>query len=419
MGFQDMFTGSFYYDPSGKILYIWLPDGSNPNGHNIEASVRDFIIPPTELQYIELHNLNFSHSNLSSKTAMLAVVNVFGKNWVVSDCSFTYGDLYGLAITGENHKIINNIANHNGNVGISINGSDAAHNWSIYPNRPPQNILLEGNQTSYNNYRKFDARWQAGGIKAAMFCNGITIYHHRAESNIGSGIWFDIACSNIRIEQCIVNNNLGGIAYEISDNAVIANNLVKQNMYQGIYVSASSGVYSLNNTVVQNGYGIVLHGMPRADHPTLENNTLRNNIISNSKWIDLVAFTGTGATGNSSDYNLYDGNLRISLTTNIDYKINYTNLSDFTRDTGQEVHSLNASPQFKNSTTGDYKLLTGSPAIDAGTNLVAGSISNKDLAGNTRIVDGRKTGEPIIDIGTYECSDALQLSAPKSLRVIE
>ena len=225
----DIFTGSFYYAHPENTIYLSLPDGSDPNNHQIEVSVRDYIIPPYDLQYIELHNLNFSHSNLSSKTTMLGMVNVFGQNWVISNCSFMYGDFAGLCITGVNHKIINNIANYNGNVGITINGSDAAHNWDRYPNRPPQNILLDGNETNYNNYRKFDPSWPAGGIKAATSCNGVTISRHRAESNIGAGIWFDLYSLNTRIERCVVNKNLVGIGYEISDNAVIANNLVTQN----------------------------------------------------------------------------------------------------------------------------------------------------------------------------------------------
>ena len=415
----DMYPGTFFYDQETKILYVQLPDGSDPNNHQIEVSVRDFIIPPNDLQYIEIRSLTFSHSNLSSKTIMLGMVNVFGGNWVISNCSFQYGDFVGLSITGENHKIINNIANYNGNVGIAISGSDAAHNWNRYPNRPPQNILLEGNQTNRNNYRKFDNSWQAGGIKAATSCNGVTISRHRAESNIGAGIWFDIYSLNTRIEQCIVSKNMVGIAYEISDNAVIANNLVTQNTSFGILVAASSGVSVFNNTVVQNGYSIVLHGMPREDHPTLQNNIVRNNIISESQFVDLIIYNNPSVTsGNTSDYNLFDENLRITYTSDTGYYPNYTTLSDFAKDTGHEVHSLNTLPKFKNSATGDYQILAGSPAIDTGTNLLTG-IGIKDLAGNTRIVDGRKTGNLVIDMGAYEYSSAQQISAPTSLRVVK
>ena len=247
---------------------------------------------------------------------MLGIVNVFGKNWVISNCSFMYGDFAGLSISGENHKIINSIANYNGNVGIAINGSDAAHNWNSYPNRSLQNILLDSNQTNYNNYRKFETSWQAGGIKAATSCNGVTVSRHRAESNIGAGIWFDIYCLNTRIEQCIVNKNLVGIGYEISDNAIIDNNLVTQNTYQGIFVAASSGVSIFNNTVVRNGYSIVLHGMPRQEHPTLENNMVRNNIISESQFVDFIIYNNlSAAMGNYSDYNLFDGNYKNYLYT--------------------------------------------------------------------------------------------------------
>jgi parallel beta-helix repeat protein len=418
-GISSMIPGSFFYDQGAKTLYVLLPDGSNPNNHLMEASTRNWIIS-TDLSFIELNGMKFSHSNSSSGPNVMGMVNVRGNFWTITNCSFTYADFTGLSISGTGHRILNNVANFNGDLGISINGSDTAHGWDIYPNRPPQNILLDGNETNYNNYRKFDTSWQAGGIKAAVSCNGVTISRHRAESNIGAGIWFDSYSLNTRIEQCIVNKNLAGIVYEISDNAIIANNLVTQNTYHGIFVVASNGVSVFNNTLIQNGYSIVLHGMPRAEHPILQYNIVRNNIISQSQLVDLIIYNNPSvASGNTSDYNLFDGSLRITYTPDTGYYPNYTTLSDFARDTGQEVHSLNALPKFISSVTMDYQLLAGSPAIDSGTDLVTTGIGNKDLSGNTRIVDGRRTGIAIIDMGAYEYSDATKPLTPTSLRVVK
>jgi parallel beta-helix repeat protein len=416
-GISSMVPGSFFYDQAAQTLYVYLPDGSDPNWHQLEASTRNWIIS-TDQNFIELDGLQFSHSNVTSIPYSMGMVNISGQGCLIANCSFTYADLAGLSIAGEGHQISNNIANFNGNEGVLISGSDPAHNWNIYPNRPPQNILLDGNETSYNNYRKFYTNWQAGGVKASMSCNGVTISRHRAESNIGAGIWFDLYSLNTRIERCIVNNNLVGIAYEISDNAVIANNLVKQNTYFGVLVAASSGVSVFNNTVIQNGYSIALHGMPRAEHPTLQDNIVRNNIISESQFVDLIIYNNPSvASGNTSDYNLFDGNLRITYTPDTGYYPNYTTLPDFARDTGQEVHSLNALPKFKSPATGDYQILAGSPAIDSGTDLVTAVIGYKDLSGNTRIVGGGKTGKPVIDMGAYEYSDATKPAAPTSLRL--
>jgi parallel beta-helix repeat protein len=409
-GLADMSPGSFWYDQASKTLYISPPDGSDPNTRMIEASVRDWIIPPgpsdKDYGFIELHHLMFSHSNQTSKGNEMGLVNVWGRAWVVSGCSFTYGDFAGLHICGEGHKIVNNVVNHNGCVGIGINGSDEAHHWKSYSPRPPQNILLEGNETSFNNYRRFSRSWHGGGIKAVPSCNAVEISRHQALSNYGPGIWFDGWCRNISINRCIVKNNDGsGIFYEISDKATISNNLVVGNSQQGIYVSASDEVDVINNTIDKNWAGLVMHGMPRADHPSLRNNRIRNNIMSESTMADLVMYTNPATTaGNSSDYNLYyrpDQTVRISWTKGSGYDVNYRSLAAFAAATGNETHSLVGDPLWVDRAAGEYSLRAGSPAIGAGTLEVRGFDDHR-LPGRTGVAVGLEGKKQVISLGAYE-----------------
>ncbi|MBE0558614.1 MAG: right-handed parallel beta-helix repeat-containing protein, partial [Proteobacteria bacterium] len=285
---RDMHAGSFFYDPSSKVLYAWLPDGSDPNRRLMEASVLDFLIPPLARRHIFLSGLNFSHSNATSKGLGLGMVNVWGKSWDIRGCTFNHADFSGMALIGEGHRIVDCTFNHNGNLGIGINGSDERHRWAVVLDREPQDIILEGNETSFNNYRNFELSWQHGGIKAAVSCRDIRISRHKALSNHGAGIWFDLHCRSVSIRESTVSNNLVGIGIEISDDAVVSGNLVTSNRYQGIYVAASSGVTVEGNTLDGNGFGIVLHGLPRKEHPTLWNNRVRNNIIGESGAVDLV-----------------------------------------------------------------------------------------------------------------------------------
>ena len=414
---DDMKPGSFFFDQETETLYVWLADNSNPNNHVVEASVRDFIIPPLERQFILLERLNFSHSNLTSKGYIMGIVNVWGKSWTISHCTFNYGDFAGIAIVGDGHKIQNSTFNHNGNLGININGSDESHNWKPVSDRNVQNIVLEGNETSYNNYRNFELSWQHGGIKAAVSCNDVQILQHKAFTNNGAGIWFDIYCKNIRIDRCHVSGNLVGIGYEISDDALITNNLVTRNKYHGIYISASDNVAVLNNTLDINGFGIVVHGMPRAEHPSVKNNVVMNNIIGESSLVHLVMCSDpVKGNGNKSDHNLFSpdmGKVRISWTKTESYEVNFTNLKSFSAATQQDKNSLADTPLWNNRSAGDYSMSSNnSPGVDAGTTEV--DVGEKDYLGHDRKLDGKRSGKSRIDIGAYEFVSPVSSIAPST-----
>jgi parallel beta-helix repeat protein len=371
-GRADLTPGSFFYDAPSTTLYVRLESEADPNTQTIEASVRDVVIQSGRVSFIELHGLRFSHSNTSAIPAMRGIVNIEGDAWVVTGCSFTHGDFAGLSLSGAGHRIRGNVANSNGNLGIGINGSDAAHGWAPYPDRPPQDVVLEGNVTSFNNTRGFNWGFQAGGVKAASSCHRVRVSDHTAASNAGVGIWFDLGCRDVTIERSVVTGNVVGIEYEISDDARIAHNLAVGNSKFGIFVSASSGVTVSNNTLDRNGeFGIVVHGMPRAEHPLLQDNTVRDNIIAESGASDIVVHSqAPHATGNTSDHNLYyrrAGGVKITWTESGRYGVTHEDLGALSRSTGQERRSRSGDPRWVDPSAGDYSLNRGSPAIGAGS----------------------------------------------------
>ena len=62
---------------------------------------------------------------------------------------------------------------------------------------------------------------------------------------------------------------------------------------------------------------------------------------------------------------------------------------------------LNIDPSTAPTTTGNLRLQTGSPGIDAGDNSVVTGVLT-DLDGEARIVDGNLDGTPTVDMGAYE-----------------
>lgn len=341
-GASDLTPGSFFHDAAAATLHVRLAGDADPNAHLMEASVRDVVIQSGPVSFVELRDLRFSHSNTSAIPSMRGIVNVEGKSWVISGCAFNHGDWAGLGLSGEGHRVVRSVASYNGNTGITINGSDAAHGWAQYDGRPPQRIVLEANETSHNNYRGFYPNYQAGGLKAASSCNGVRISRHLARDNAGTAIWFDLGCRDAVVEDSTLDGNRRGVEYETSDGAVIARNVITGSVEQGIYVSASSGVSVVENTVERSGFGIVLHGLPRPEHPTLEGNQVRGNVIRASGKADLVVYAGPGASGNTSDGNRFessDGRVRISWTTTERYDVTHQDLPSFAAQTGQDRHS--------------------------------------------------------------------------------
>lgn len=367
-GLSDMPRGSFFHDAGSATLYVRLPDDGDPNAHELEASVRDVVIGSGPVSFIELRGLAFSHSNASALPAMRGIVNVEGSSWTVTGCSFTYGDFAGLSILGTGHVIRGNVANHNGDVGITINGSDAAHGWAAYEGLPAQRIVLEDNETSDNNYRGFYRYFQAGGLKACA-CNGVRISRHVARANAGPALWFDLSCRDVVVEDSTLDANTRGVEYELSDRGVIARNVVTRSSEQGIYVSASSDVSVVNNTLDGNRWGIVVHGEPRAEHPELRGNAVWNNIIARSADADLVLYRGPGSGGNTSDHNLFGRagrDVRISWTDGRDYGVTHRDLRRFADESGLDRHSLVGDPRWADPAAGDYGLRADSPAVRAG-----------------------------------------------------
>ncbi len=69
--------------------------------------------------------------------------------------------------------------------------------------------------------------------------------------------------------------------------------------------------------------------------------------------------------------------------------------------------NINADPLFVDAPSGNLRLKSASPAIDAGNNAVVPSGIVTDLDGNPRFVDGNGDGNVVVDMGAYERQDAI------------
>ena len=389
----ELASSHFWMDDVAKRIRIHY--SGDPNSSQVEIAVRDQGVEATG-SYNVFRGLRVEHvANGFSNAAMH-----LGPNQRVEDCRVDFNNLNGIkAYSG--FVFIRSTSNHNGMLGIGLNGHDS---------------LLESSETSYNSWR-FGPTWQAGGVKilSTVPPSGIRIVGHTVRYNNGRGIWFDTAGSGNVIEASLFEGN-AFISLELEATAGpnwIINNVIVGTVkigaisdanYDGggIVLYEASDTFIYNNTIVDSsGAGIVIGGGVR-DGYFSANTQIFNNIIVNSGSY-AVHVGGRDqvreepiVSSHQFDHNLYFGNpvaIRFPKATSL-YSDEYWSLSEWQAERGQDINSLDASPEFTKPSSGDYTLQATSPAIDAGINL---SEVTEDFSGWSRPQDFGH------DIGAHEC----------------
>ena len=260
------------------------------------------------------------------------------------------------------HNVIsNNTSGCNGNAG-------AIHVLGFVGGGPTQILdnVITGNQSSFGN---------GGGI------------------SVSDGGFADITGNTIQNNSSGVNG--GGVAVGISAAANLIQNLITGNTAAqgggGVWIAQDFSSQLINNTIADNnalsGSAVLLESSG--------NVFIANNVITASNGGAAIGCSITALGGNfifndvfgvpgGSAYDASCGD-RTSIAGNI----------------AQD-------PQFINSSVGNYRLQSTSPAIDVGNNFAANNfgqttVPDHDLDGNGRILPGSPaTCNGIIDMGAYE-----------------
>ncbi|HEY7533417.1 MAG TPA: right-handed parallel beta-helix repeat-containing protein [Nitrospiraceae bacterium] len=204
-----------------------------------------------------------------------------GTGWKIigNDVRYNWG---GGITLGDGYQVIGNNVHHNRQIGIKGRGA---------------NVVIEGNEIAFNNYRdEFSMSDEAGGTKFVNTTN-LVVRGNYVHDNHGHGLWTDgVESGTLYDGNTVVNNYGSGIFHEISLNAVIRNNRVEGNAFPhssgGIKVTNSDGVEVFGNTIRGNDGGIHAGQNDRGGY-VLRNLWVHDNQISFSQgWSGVSANSG-------------------------------------------------------------------------------------------------------------------------------
>lgn len=388
----NMSSGQFYYesdnsDPDYGKLFVYMPDGSDPNGKPIEVSLTRQIPLGTQ-SYVTISGLSLRYGNNVG-------ISISGTNNRLENITSSYNGIAGINGFCDNCYITNSNLSFNGNSGTGLLG-----NGTVY-----ENNVFDG-----NNYRRYNPSWHCGGAKLIQGRSNMVLRGNIFKNTLlCPGLWFDtMGGGHIIEENTFSDNGLGyssprGLMIEISDGSSGSPNIVRNNIFNnnGVYVSASSYTYILNNLF--NYAGITGHGL-EGSRTNLSNNKFLNNIFynfGNKKPITLLHNPPSPyqSVNNISDNNIFYDSSGAIPRFGWTFEWGGNDTIDQWRAKGRDVHSLIVNPLLSGSGKSG-SLQTGSPAIDAGAD-VSGFVS-RDIARKTRPADGDGNGTAIFDIGPYE-----------------
>ena len=223
----------------------------------------------------------------------------------------------------------------------------------------------------------------------------------------GGGIYYGPGCEPTIIGGKIAQNYAdygGGIYVTECINAKVTNCFIIQNMaILGAGIYSNDAVLTIKQSVIgeniaQYGGAVFCDAQPDGKL-TMNNCTVANNSAILGRSIACDSFFGSSIAGVTNSI-LYNGGNEIWNNDNSKIVITYSDIQGNWLGKG----NIDAYPVFVALVGGDYRLLQGSPCIDAGDPAYVQGPNAADLDGNPRVI-----GEAI-DIGAFECLPVIELS---------
>lgn len=258
--------GTFFVDDSAKRLVI----GTNPTGKSVEASVLTQALSirsaGTEVRGIGVRRYATSVPQMG--TVIAAAPSVSLTDVTIRDNSTTGFYSWAPGTTLTRVSLIGN--------GLLGGGASQADGLTV------TQMLSVG-----NNVEHFNDSPVSGAFKVTR-TRGVTVTDSAFTGNNGRGPWFDESVLDIAFTGNDVIGNTGhGVMVELSERAVVADNVIARNGEFGLFVLNSGNVKIWNNTFVGNGNRNISIGMDsrRASDPNTPGHDPRTRYAPQASWI--------------------------------------------------------------------------------------------------------------------------------------
>ena len=361
----------------------------------------DFEGAGSNIEILNNHIHNIVQTLSSCNAANALAVALYGTQAPASINNVT---LWGNEIDHNTTGCSENVS-FDGNVQYFVQANNLVHDGD---NIGLDNIGFEG-VSSNSAYDQARDGWVFQNTIYNISSTTNPVYHNQ----VGADAYYCDGCTRIIVERNLIHDSdLSEMASEHSGHTssyvMFRNNII----YHSLYVGLSIGGYSknvggtdhcviVNNSLWDNGtYGNSGLGEFQIQYGAT-NNTVANNIFDGytltSKYL-LYDFTSSQPSPAALDYNDYYNTAGASSL--FDWQGKTLNgFPAYQTASAQDVHGKFADPLYVNVATTPYNfdLASGSPALNAGTNLGVNTVGVLDYAGNARV---NSSGQ--INIGAYE-----------------
>ena len=361
-------------------------------------------------------NINFMGKALTVISEQGAAVTVIDGGAHDSVAAFVSGEGRGSVLSGftlQNGLSSFNTPGFGDGGGIWIrNSSPTIQNNAITNNRACEGVgifvnsgspLIQGNTIS-NNLQSGCSGGVGGGGISLLGGPAAQILNNVIERNV------------------LTSADGGGISMFSAGSPTISGNIIRLNTVSGISPCAEGGGISMvnqsdalivNNVITGNSAGCgggIYWGVPSGDRgPYVVNNTLAGNTAPQGSAIFAIGFQSQAlfinniVVSSAASTALYcDGtysSVPPVVTFNDVFAPSGTAFGGVCAGAQGSNGNISADPLFASQAAGDYHLLQGSPAIDAGT---ANQAPLTDFDGTARPLDGNGDGTAAFDMGAYE-----------------